>query len=275
MSMPGNEGRLKQRIIYELVLERRPMALSPGEQGPATAAIPLPENPPTATPANSWITYDDPAGRFHFKHPQELALDQSRPTNALAVPLWDIRPSGTAAMVLILPSSRGDTENDRAFRDPAGFQKVMEAHFESVKDSVTWGTAGWLDDEDLKTLNRKVYRTEAALKGGKVERPVLCRLVPRDRPERRQELHRPELDRARRPRRLSRSDRTGYPQLPLGTSRETAPSASPAAAAAAAPGGAQPLATPGAAEARPVSREAPPGAPPVAPGTGPARFPPR
>ena len=39
---------------------------------------PSPRQPPTADETNSWLLYDDPQGRFHFRHPQELEIKLER-----------------------------------------------------------------------------------------------------------------------------------------------------------------------------------------------------
>ncbi len=287
ISLPSNEGRLKQRVTYKLLLERRPLAPVAGEAGAGSRPITLPDNPPTATPANSWVTYDDPAGRFHFRHPEELSLDQSRAADPLAVPLWDIRPSGTAAMVLILPTSRGDAEHDRAFRDPASFQKVMESHFEAVKDSVTWGAAGWLDDEDLKPLNRKVYRVEAALKGGKVQRPYFADLylvvgqngvrnfVVQSWTEREDHVaFRTQIEQVIRSFHWAPAEKRapGTSGAPADAGAGPGGAAAPAGGQPAAGPGAPPT-RPGAPQSRPRTTEPTPGSPPVAPSTAPGSPP--
>jgi hypothetical protein len=172
ISLPNGDGRLKQRVNYEVILERRPLARMPGEPGDPVAPVLLPEAAPTPTPANSWVTYDDQAGRFHFRHPQELELSQEMMPNPNAVKLQDLRPAGSSFLALMWPTARGDTERDLSFRDAAHFKKAIEKQFEEAKDAVTWGSVGYLDDEDWKTQKRKVYRMEAAFTRENGDRPV-------------------------------------------------------------------------------------------------------
>ena len=159
--LPGSDGRLKQRVTVELSLERRPLALQPGERGVAVPELAL-QSPPTATQENAWVTYDDPAGRFHFRHPQELAQYESNEPIQHAVDLKDVRPSGAALLAVKLPSNRGDAELDRLYFDAKHFQTEIQKYFTRPKDEdrVTWGKSGWLEDEDWKTLKRKVFRME-------------------------------------------------------------------------------------------------------------------
>ncbi len=70
-----HNGRLKQNIYRDLVLERRPVK-------PTTAELTIPKEPPTADEANSWVLYDDPQGRFHFRHPQNLVSKPVGPNRA-------------------------------------------------------------------------------------------------------------------------------------------------------------------------------------------------
>jgi hypothetical protein len=168
--LPGSDGRLKQRVTVELTLERRPLALEPGEKGVAVAALP-PQPPPTATQENSWVMYDDPAGRFSFRHPQELAQYEAKSPIQHAVDLGDFRPSGAALLGVMLPSNRVDTERDLRFFDAKHFQAEMEKEFAPTKDQdrLTWGAVGWLEDEDWKARKRKVFRMEGRFtpeKGG-------------------------------------------------------------------------------------------------------------
>jgi hypothetical protein len=172
-------GRLKQTETFELVLERRPLALLPGERGAPVAPLTLPETLPTPNEANSWVTFVDPAGRFHFRHPQELEMNPNKPVDPHAVELSDVRDSGSALVGIALPMSRDTTERELTFQDANHFQKAVERQFADTKDPVTWGPAVWLDDEDWKIAKRKVFRMEAALKREALNLPVYidCYLV--------------------------------------------------------------------------------------------------
>ena len=59
----------------DLSLDRK----RPGGDPPL--AIPKPT--PVATPENSWLTYADPKGRFHFRHPQGFEPQPSERPNSI------------------------------------------------------------------------------------------------------------------------------------------------------------------------------------------------
>jgi hypothetical protein len=165
VDQPDTDGRLKMDVTYELVLERRrlPQARE-GEKSAAVAPLVIPVPAPKATKENSWVTYEDAAGRFLFRHPQELLLHDKQIPNLPAVQLADVRPNGAALLGIVLPSARGDTERDLRFRDSTHFQKAIEDQFAPTKDGITWGSADWLADEDWAVKKRKVFRMEGALK---------------------------------------------------------------------------------------------------------------
>ncbi len=167
--VPETEGRLKSRIIFELIMERRPLALQPGERGAPSAPLEI-QPVPKADEENSWVTYDDPAGRFHFRHPQELGPSPTRDPTMHEVELADFRPTGDARFAVILPHNTGDRERNLLFQDAKRFQKAIENQFSRAKDQMRWGSANWLDEEDWKTRNRKVFRMEGEFtleKGGR------------------------------------------------------------------------------------------------------------
>jgi hypothetical protein len=62
--VPSGTERLKRYFRRELVLERRVEDV--GEP------ITLPTSPPSATDESTWLTYNDPAGRYRLRHPQGL-----------------------------------------------------------------------------------------------------------------------------------------------------------------------------------------------------------
>ena len=164
-TLPEGDGRLKHKLTIELIVERRPMTLAAGEAGPAPAPLPLPSAPPTAVGNNAWIAYDDPDGRFHFRHPQEYI--KKRP--AIPVPsrieFADVRPgAGDAGLVFMLPTRKGDPDAEKVFRDPVSLKKGVDEEWLRSQFDVTRGPAGWLDDADWKDSKRRVYRIEAALK---------------------------------------------------------------------------------------------------------------
>jgi hypothetical protein len=88
---PGGEQR------RELILERR----WPG-QG---TALNLPENQPTPTPENSWLTYIDPRGRFAFRHPQSFPIDARAGSSTDALTL--VRHVGDSPELVVLAPREG------------------------------------------------------------------------------------------------------------------------------------------------------------------------
>ncbi len=168
-NFPEAESRAKVIVTRQVWLQRRPLAQA-GERGGPTVPIELPAAAPVATVANSWLTYDDPAGRFQLTHPQELA-PQSEPNRAsTTIQLQDIRP-GTSLFGLQLPPTGADRA-DQPFRDAAHFQKAHEAQVAGSGKDVTWQQPGWLDEPVWQDLRGKVYRMEGALKRENGENPV-------------------------------------------------------------------------------------------------------
>ena len=153
------ESRLKQSISHELFLERR----IPGQSGgsPEPGLLPLPEASLSLTPANSWLLYDDPQGRFHFLHPQELRVVKVYPEGG--VDLLDRRPDGQDVLQITLVPKTQDPERDRLAADPIQQKKLLEDEWKRRGEKVKPGPSGYLNDPELARLNRKVYRTEAAL----------------------------------------------------------------------------------------------------------------
>jgi len=148
------EGRLKLTRSRELVLERRL-----GDD--STLAVVVPE-PPVNDQARTWVTYDDPQGRFHFAHPQGLRIAQVYPEGG--VDLVDRRLDGQDVVQLSLVAKTGDAGRDRIAADPVEQQKALSDQWKREGQDVLQGPTGWLDDADWAPLNRKVYRIEAALK---------------------------------------------------------------------------------------------------------------
>ncbi len=164
-SLPEGDGRLKHKFTIELTAERRPMTLAAGEPGPAPTPLTLPTAPPPVVGDNAWVVFDDPDGRFHFRHPQEYI--KQRP--AIPVParfeFMDKRPgTGDAALVIVVPTKMGNATSEQVFRDPAGLKKGLDEEWLKEQVTVTKGPAGWLDDAAWKDSKRRVYRIESALK---------------------------------------------------------------------------------------------------------------
>jgi len=148
------EGRLKLTRSRELVLERR-------LGGESALAVVVPEAP-IDDPAHTWVTYDEPQGRYHVAHPQGLRIAQVYPEGG--VDLVDRRLDGQDVVQLTLVPKTGDAGKDRLAADPVEQQKALMDQWKKEGQDVLEGPAGWLDEADWKPLNRKVYRIEAALK---------------------------------------------------------------------------------------------------------------
>ena len=123
--------------------------------------MPLPQASLSLTPANSWLLYDDPQGRFHLLHPQELRVAKVYPEGG--VDLLDRRPDGQDVLQITLVPKTQDPERDRLAADPIQQKKLLEDEWKRRGEKVLPGPSGCLNDPELARLNRKVYRTEAAL----------------------------------------------------------------------------------------------------------------
>jgi hypothetical protein len=149
-----NDGRFKQSIRRELRLERR---LS--TPGGATLEVPSPSPAPSVE--NSWLIYDDPEGRFHLLHPQEMKVVRQYPDGG--IDLLDRRPDGQDVVTVNLMPKSGDPERDRVASDPIQEKKRLDDEWKRRGEKVLPGTAGWLPEADWSKLKRKVFRIEAAL----------------------------------------------------------------------------------------------------------------
>jgi hypothetical protein len=154
--LPGNDGRLKQNIRRDLVLERKVV-----QAGELTVLLEVPSPEPAADVKNSWLIYDDPLGRFHLLHPQELRVANSYPDGG--IDLLDRRPDGQDAIQVSLNSKTGDPQRDRLAADPIQAKKKLEDQWKQRGEKVVPGPSGWLPEADWSPLKRKVYRIEAAL----------------------------------------------------------------------------------------------------------------
>jgi hypothetical protein len=163
-----DELRLRQIVTRDLVLHRRRAA---GRPGAADATVlPIPDPPPTPDESNSWLVYDDPQGRFRFRHPQGLA-DVKDPD---ALVFQYVRPDGKADTVIIADVPReADSARDRKWTDPQAFVKDLQQNAANKGYDVVNGPIGYLPEQEWAPLNRKVYRYEAALKGGPSTRVYL------------------------------------------------------------------------------------------------------
>src|SRR5206468_12186762 len=98
---------------------------------PATPALAVPTPTPVPTEANSWLTYDDPQGRFHFRHPQDLPQDRDVPPDPNSVQLVEKSLAGFPEQVLTLQLQvkSGKPAEDRADRDPDFHIKSLQENW--------------------------------------------------------------------------------------------------------------------------------------------------
>jgi len=155
--LPGNDGRLKRKIRLDRVLERRPV----GQAGELVVLLEVPNPEPEANESNSWLIYDDPQGRFHLLHPQELRVANSYPDGG--IDLLDRRPDGQDAIQVSLNAKTGDPQRDRLAADPIQEKKQLEDEWKRRGEKVVPGPSGWLPEADWSKYKRKVFRIEAAL----------------------------------------------------------------------------------------------------------------
>ena len=152
--MPGNDARLKQNIRRELVLERHV-----AQAGEVVNLLEIPTPAPEVEVANSWLLYDDPQGRFHMLHPQELHVANTYPSGG--VDLLDRRPDGQDVIQMYLNPKTGDPERDRLAAAPEQAKKQLEDQWKQRGEKVVAVPSGWLPEAEWKP--RRVYRIEAAL----------------------------------------------------------------------------------------------------------------
>ena len=150
-ALPGTNSRLKKISTRDVVVGRQ---LS--TQG---ATLTPPEAPPTPTEANSWLTYEDPLGRFHFRHPQSHRPVPQPDSNSVL--LNDPRPTGPDPIDIRLQVGA-----DRQRLDPEFHRKQLEAEWDRNHFEVIRGPAEWLDDPGWEKAKMRVFRIEAALSLG-------------------------------------------------------------------------------------------------------------
>ncbi|AMV36391.1 hypothetical protein [Planctomyces sp. SH-PL62] len=158
--LPDDEtGRLNQTQTRELIVARR---VGPSAMGPeATLPLVAPDAPPDDE-AHTWVTYDDPEGRFHLAHPQGLRIARAYPEGG--VDLVDRRFDGQDVISIALAAKSGDASQDRLVTDPQEQRKALAEQWRAQGQEVLMGDSGWLKEDVWGPLARKVYRIEAALK---------------------------------------------------------------------------------------------------------------
>lgn len=150
VSPQGPNSRLRQMVTRELVL-----GCQMGDQG---RPLTVPPSPPEETEENSWLVYDDPQGKFHFRYPQEFRMLQA--PDEFSVELLRPRPGGRDILELLLIVKTGEAEVDRMNRDPNFQLKVVKQEWEERGFSMVAGPQKWLPEADWNPLKRKVFRAE-------------------------------------------------------------------------------------------------------------------
>ncbi len=125
----------------------------------------IPNPPPKPTEENSWLTFDDPAGRFHFRFPQDLQQPPpgQRPPDG-SVDLLDRFPEPRDTVSVLLQTKTGKPEVDRQLRDPEYHLALMDQQWKESHVDVVQGPAGWLPENEWAPFKMKVYKMEAVLK---------------------------------------------------------------------------------------------------------------
>ncbi|WP_337174992.1 hypothetical protein [Paludisphaera sp.] len=158
--LPDDEtGRLSLTRSRELVIARR---ARPSEMGPEAALPMIAPDAPPEDPAHTWVTYDDPRGRFHLDHPQSLKIQRITPEGG--IDMVDRRLEGSDVVSLNLVPKTGDPTKDKLAADPLEHKKELVQTWRAQGQEILMGDSGWLKDEVWGPLNRRVYRLEAALK---------------------------------------------------------------------------------------------------------------
>ncbi len=160
--IPEGDGRLQQTTNYELLIGREPTAI-PLAGDPTATLLALPDPIPKPDEANSWVLYDDPAGRFHLRHPQNLRVIDSASSD-VDLEFRDIQDDHVDVFGLQLQPGEGNGDQARLFRDPEYHRRNMFKNWEKQGQDVVKGPIGWLPEADWTPSKRKVYRIEAALR---------------------------------------------------------------------------------------------------------------
>jgi hypothetical protein len=172
---PDTASRMKVLVTHEVVLERRPLALRPGERGTPVAPLVVPVPMPEATPENSWVSFEHADRGFRFRHPQELRLQgQGGGPGSLEIRFADDRPTGRAALSVVVPTRTTTSAGDGVIHDPVSLKKQLESQWAADGVEVAKGQADWLPDNDWKELKRRVYRLEAGLTIEGRDRPIFA-----------------------------------------------------------------------------------------------------
>lgn len=154
-------SRLKQTTTRELDVHRLAMADALKATGNDVAPVEVPSPLPVASEANSWLSFEDPAGRLRFRHPQQLEM---KPPDVADVELVNSASQGGHDVLTITLKPRGqDSTANEAFRDPEQLKRIIEERWAKLKVEATRGPAGWLRQEEPAASRRRVYRIESAV----------------------------------------------------------------------------------------------------------------
>ena len=155
----GPNSRLKKSLTWEQILQRRPAPPASAGQLPTDTTAPA-----ETTQANSWLTYNDPWGRFHFQHPQDF-LRQRLPLSGQddVIQFGDVNAGADNGRILTIrfqpPSGNPDethieahlTELRREWKESHQDVELAEPPYEKLPSTV------W------KPLGMEVSRIQAAL----------------------------------------------------------------------------------------------------------------
>lgn len=171
---PGGNGRLKSAFTWELTLQRQ---TAPGA---TSAPIPMPsKEAQIATQANTWLVYNDPKGRFHFRHPQDLLPQRGPALEEGLVQLFDQRMINeeVRSLTIRLQPKTGKPAEDKAILDPDAHVKELKDEWARTKQKFTIDKQGLLPKADWAPNKMDVFRVEATVRppsgrDGKVEPPI-------------------------------------------------------------------------------------------------------
>jgi len=145
------DGRLQHIQTGELHLERRP---APAQVEP----LAVPKEPPAPDETNSWIVYDDPQGRFHFRHPQGFGLQLPGMAPDEIIMAQPLRNGNSDVFHLtVVPKEQWKS-------DPQAFVRDMKQASAEKGLELVQGPAGWLPEQEWAPLKRRVYRVQTAIK---------------------------------------------------------------------------------------------------------------
>jgi hypothetical protein len=158
IEFPDPDGRIASRAtqLRELNLERR-LDL-------AGAPVPsLPSPPPSPTPENSWVVYQDPDNLFRFRHPQEFRPAPIQPMGGQTLNLQRYSLGGVPDDLTVVFVPRGQESLEIR---PEDFSRRISEVWKSVPDTqygvtVGRGAEGFLPEQDWP--GKRVFRVELPL----------------------------------------------------------------------------------------------------------------